>query len=80
MELSLPDTGWLVTMGVIAVTSIGLLAAATTQGALSIVSVLAATFPVTTILLARLVLGERLGAVQRVGAVVALAGVALIAL
>jgi len=80
VELSLPDTGWLVTMGVIAVTSIGLLAAATTQGALSIVSVLAATFPVTTILLARLVLGERLGAVQRVGAVVALAGVALIAL
>ena len=80
VELSLRDTGWLVTMGVIAVISIGLLAAATTQGALSIVSVLAATFPVTTILLARLVLGERLRAVQRVGTVVALAGVALIAL
>ena len=79
-QLSNPDLGWLLAMGVIAVTSIALLAAATTKGALSIVSVLAATFPVTTILLARLSLGERLGAVQRVGAVTALAGVALIAL
>ena len=79
-RLSKPDVGWLLAMGVIAVTSIALLAAATTKGALSMVSVLAATFPLTTILLARLVLGERLGGVQRVGAVAALAGVALIAL
>lgn len=74
------DVAYLLAIGVISVTSIGLLAAATTKGALAIVSVLAAMFPVTTILLARIILGERLAAVQRLAATIALVGVALIAL
>ena len=73
------DTGSLIGMGVISVISTGLFAAATTEGLLAVVSVLAAMFPVTTILLARVFLGERLSVAQRVGAIAALAGVALIA-
>jgi drug/metabolite transporter (DMT)-like permease len=73
------DAGSLIGMGVISVISTGLFAAATTEGLLAVVSVLAAMFPVTTILLARVFLGERLSVPQRVGAVAALAGVALIA-
>jgi drug/metabolite transporter (DMT)-like permease len=41
--------------------------------------VIAALFPVTTVLLARLILGERISTTQRAGAIAALAGVALIA-
>jgi len=48
-------------------------------GLLSIVAVLASLYPVTTVVLARALLGERLGRVQAVGVTVALAGVALIA-
>jgi drug/metabolite transporter (DMT)-like permease len=54
-------------------------AAATTRGAVGIVAVLSSLYPVTTIVLARLVLKERLGAAKRVGGGVALAGAALIA-
>jgi len=46
---------------------------------LSVVSVLAALYPVTTALLARSVLGERLPAWQGVGVLAALSGAALIA-
>ena len=56
-----------------------LFALATTRGLLAVVSVLAALYPVVTVLLARLVLGERLGGVQRAGGAAALAGAALIA-
>lgn len=52
---------------------------ATTQGAAGIVAVLSALYPVVTIVLARLVLGERLSAGRRVGGVGALAGAALVA-
>jgi drug/metabolite transporter (DMT)-like permease len=48
-------------------------------GLLSVVSVLASLYPVTTVVLARAVLGERLGAVQAAGVAIALTGVALIA-
>jgi len=49
-------------------------------GPLAVASVLGSLYPVITILLARVVLGERLRAVQRVGVVLALAAVALTAI
>jgi drug/metabolite transporter (DMT)-like permease len=51
----------------------------TTEGLLSVVAVLGSLYPVTTVLLARGVLGERIRRVQEVGVVTALAGVVLIA-
>ena len=51
----------------------------TTKGAAGIVAVLSALYPVVTVVLARLVLGERLSVGRRVGGVVALAGAALVA-
>jgi drug/metabolite transporter (DMT)-like permease len=57
----------------------GLYALANTKGALSIVAVVGSLYPVATVVLARLVLGERIRPVQRVGVAAALAGVALIA-
>jgi drug/metabolite transporter (DMT)-like permease len=54
-------------------------ATATTHGAPGIVAVLSALYPVVTVVLAWLVLGERLSAAKRTGGVVALAGAALVA-
>jgi drug/metabolite transporter (DMT)-like permease len=51
---------------------------ATTKGFLSIVSVLAALYPVATVALAALVLHERVSATQRLGVAGALVGAALI--
>jgi len=56
-----------------------LVAVATTQGPVGIVAVLSALYPIVTIALARIVLGERLSASRRVGGVVAIAGAALVA-
>ena len=56
-----------------------LVATATTYGAAGIVAVLSALYPVVTIVLARLVLGERLNASRRAGGAVALTGAALVA-
>jgi drug/metabolite transporter (DMT)-like permease len=52
---------------------------ATTKGAAGTVAVLSALYPVVTVLLARLLLGERLGVGKRVGGGIALAGAALVA-
>jgi drug/metabolite transporter (DMT)-like permease len=52
---------------------------ASTRGAAGIVAVLSALYPVVTVVLARLVLGERLSRGRRVGGGVALAGAALVA-
>ncbi len=52
---------------------------ATTKGAAGIVGVLSALYPVVTILLARVVLAERLSRQRRAGGVVALGGAALVA-
>jgi drug/metabolite transporter (DMT)-like permease len=57
----------------------GLYALANTKGALSIVAVVGSLYPVATVALARVVLGERIRPLQRVGVVAALAGVAMIA-
>ena len=53
---------------------------ASSRGQVSIASVLGSLYPVVTILLARVVLKERLRAIQRVGAVLSLVGAAVIAL
>lgn len=65
-------------VGVLDVAANALFAAGTTLGLVSVVSVLGALYPVTTIVLARFVLHERLRPTQRGGAAAALAGVALI--
>jgi drug/metabolite transporter (DMT)-like permease len=54
-------------------------AAATNEGLLSVVSVLASLYPVVTVILARAVLGERVRREQEAGIAAALVGVALIA-
>lgn len=55
-----------------------LFAAASSQGDVSVVSVLATLYPVTTIALAAIVLSERIDRLQRFGVAAALAGVVLI--
>jgi drug/metabolite transporter (DMT)-like permease len=55
-----------------------LFAAASTSGLVSITSVLASLYPIVTVVLARLVLKERVARSQEVGIALTLAGVALI--
>jgi drug/metabolite transporter (DMT)-like permease len=52
---------------------------ATTKGAAGVVAVLSALYPIVTVVLARLVLGERLSVARRAGGATALAGAALVA-
>jgi drug/metabolite transporter (DMT)-like permease len=66
-------------VGVFDTTANVLVAFATTRGPAGIVAVLSALYPVTTILLARLLLAERLDRERRVGAVLALGGAAAVA-
>ncbi|HEX4746678.1 MAG TPA: DMT family transporter [Gaiellaceae bacterium] len=56
-----------------------LVAEATTHGAAGIVAVLSSLYPLVTILLARLVVGEHLSAAKRTGGFVALGGATLVA-
>ncbi len=56
-----------------------LVATATTKGLAGVVAVLSALYPLATIALARLLLGERLDATRRLGGAAALAGAALVA-
>jgi drug/metabolite transporter (DMT)-like permease len=69
----------LVAVGLVDTLANVLVAAATTHGAAGIVAVLSSLYPIVTIVLAWLVLGERLAAAKRAGAGVALAGAALVA-
>ena len=68
----------LIPIGVLDTSANLLFALATREGLVSIVSVLGSLYPVVTVVLAWLVLHERLHALQRVGAAGALAGAALI--
>jgi drug/metabolite transporter (DMT)-like permease len=63
-------------VGLTDVTANALFALASTHGLLALVSVLGSLYPVTTVLLAHVVLDERLTGVQLAGVAVALAGVA----
>src|SRR4051794_2601180 len=76
--LKLRDMRVLALIGVLDTGANGLFALASTKGLVSVVSVLASLYPIVTVVLARVVLHERLQAIQRIGAVAALAGVALI--
>ena len=73
------DLPMLAAIGLLDATANGLYAAATTEGLLSVVAVLGSLYPATTVILALLVLGERVRRVQQVGIVTAMAGVAFIA-
>lgn len=66
-------------IGLVDLTATGLFGLATTKGALAIVAVLGAMYPVVTAGLARLVHDERVRAIQIAGAGCALVGVALVA-
>jgi drug/metabolite transporter (DMT)-like permease len=69
----------LVAIGVFDTAANVLVALATTKGAAGIVAVLSALYPVVTIVLARIVLGERLSTSRRAGGVIALTGAVLVA-
>jgi drug/metabolite transporter (DMT)-like permease len=68
----------LLAIGALDISANALFAAASTEGLVSLVAVLASLYPVVTILLARVVLGEHVRRVQQAGIASVLAGVALI--
>ncbi len=68
-----------VAIGVFDTGANALIAIASTRGAIGVVAVLSSLYPVATILLARALLHERLGATRTAGGVIALTGAALIA-
>ncbi len=69
----------IVAVGVFDTTANVLVAFATTKGSAGVVAVLSALYPVVTIVLARVVLGERLDRPRRVGGALALGGAAIVA-
>ena len=72
------DLPVLVAIGLLDTAGNALFALASTESLLSVAAVLAQVYPVVTVILARIVLGERIARLQQVGVVAALAGVALI--
>ncbi|MGI8594496.1 MAG: EamA family transporter [Solirubrobacteraceae bacterium] len=73
------DLPTLALVGVLDVSANGLYSLASTEGLLSVVGVLGSLYPVATVVLARMVLRERVRRVQEAGIVLALGGVGLIA-
>jgi drug/metabolite transporter (DMT)-like permease len=71
---------WLVLVGLLDSGANALYAVATDHGLLSLVSVLASLYPLTTVLLAQALLREHLARHQQLGIAAALAGVALISI
>lgn len=72
------DMRTLAIVGVLDIAANGFFALASTKGLVSVVAVLASLYPVVTVVLARLILKERLQVIQRIGAALALTGAALI--
>jgi drug/metabolite transporter (DMT)-like permease len=80
IAVSHPGRLWpLAAMGVLDVSATGLYAVATRHGLLSVVSVASSLYPLATVVLARVVLGERVRRVQEFGIAAALTGVVLMA-
>jgi drug/metabolite transporter (DMT)-like permease len=73
------DTAAVAGVGLLDVAANALFALASREGLLAIVSVLGSLYPVPTVVLAHVVLRERISAVQRAGVAVALVGVAMVA-
>jgi uncharacterized membrane protein len=65
-------------IGVLDLGANGLYALATREGLLSVVAVLGSLYPAVTVVLARVVLSERVARMQEVGVLLALAGVVAI--
>jgi drug/metabolite transporter (DMT)-like permease len=73
------DAPWLVMVGVLDQAANVLYGLASTVGLVSLSAVLASLYPIMTVVLARLVLNERISSVQKSGVALALTGVALVA-
>lgn len=78
LALTSGDLPALLAIGVLDTAGNAFFALASTEGPLPVVAVLAQLYPVVTVLLAHLRLGERISAPQRLGVCGALAGAALI--
>jgi drug/metabolite transporter (DMT)-like permease len=78
LSLGREDLAVLALIGVLDAAGNALFALATTKSLLSVVSVLAQLYPVVTVILARVILGERISRSQLVGVVSAFAGIGLI--
>jgi drug/metabolite transporter (DMT)-like permease len=78
MPSGLRDAAPLLLIGTIDFAATAFFALATKQGLLSIVSVVGSLYPAVTVVLARVVLAERVARSQEVGVVLTLAGVVLI--
>lgn len=68
----------LVAIGLVDLTATGLYGLANTHGALAVVAVVGSLYPVVTIMLARVILDERMSRSQGAGVVAALAGIAMV--
>jgi drug/metabolite transporter (DMT)-like permease len=73
------DAATIAFIGALDISANLLFAVASTEGLVSLVAVLGSLYPLTTVLLARVVLGERPHRLAQIGVAAALAGVALIA-
>jgi drug/metabolite transporter (DMT)-like permease len=78
LSLAAVDLRALVLVGILDTGANALFGLASTRGLLSVVSVLAQLYPIATVLLARILLGERISRPQQAGVLAAFAGVALI--
>ena len=78
IKMALPDLPALFAVGILDVGADVFFAFATTLGLLGVVSILSSLYPVSTVILARIVLNERMARVQQAGIGLAFAGVLLI--
>jgi drug/metabolite transporter (DMT)-like permease len=80
IKVAVPDLPPLIAAGTLDVAADVFFAFATTLGLLSVVSILSSLYPVSTVILARIILNERMAPTQLAGIGLALAGVLLISI